>query len=264
MSWKDDDGPPAAVLTRMLQGGTALRAGRVVRAELIDRKPAGAMGSVHAVAVTYSPESRGKLPERVILKRTRPDTAFSPNEVRFYLELLPQLPAGTAPECFGAAWDGDTRQYALILEDLSESHACLLGPGLPAIGRDQVGYMMDRLAALHAAWWERPLQGFGRRAGDAAGTTGRMMPRLAEGYRDHHGRLGDTLTSDHERLYSDYLAKRPRALADRLRSGDAFALLHGDAHVGNFLFPRGGGASDPDRLGRRPGRAGDLGTSPTP
>ena len=82
-----------AVLTQLMGQTEALTRGAVERADIIDRKVAGAMGSVHSVALGYAEGSAGALPARVILKRTRPDVAFSPNEVRFYQSLLPHLPA---------------------------------------------------------------------------------------------------------------------------------------------------------------------------
>lgn len=224
--------------TEILLGGPALARGSVASAELLDRKPAGAMGSVHSVALGYTPGSAGEMPRRVALKRTRPDIQFTKGEVRFYRELAQALPPDTAPRCFGSVYHDETRQYALVLEDLSATHECLLGPGRPPVGPERVGQMMDRLAALHASWWERPLRGYGQRAADPSQLTQENLPRLGAQFPELSHHFGDALHAEQDALYRRYFAERAPRLLERLATRRAFALLHGDAHVGNFLFPR--------------------------
>jgi hypothetical protein len=228
--------------TGILLGGPALSAGSVDQTTILDRKPAGAMGAVHSVVLEYAPGSAGLLPDRVALKRTRSDLRFTNSEVRFYRELAPELSVDTAPRCFGSFYDEEAQQYALVLEDLSETHECLLRPGVAPVGPEPLGLMMDRLAALHAGWWERPLDGFGSRAADPSRLTARNLPLLGEQFPELSLLLGSALSKDQAVLYRRYFENRAPVLLERLATRRAFALLHGDAHVGNFLLPRVGGA----------------------
>lgn len=231
-------------LTELLRAGPALTAGSVSSFEIIERKRAGAMGSVHSLRLRYTPGSRGERPERVVLKRTRPDIEFDSVEVVFYRDFAPKLAAGTTPICHGSVFCQDSKQYLLLLEDLSETHECLLGPGLPPIGVESVGILAECLARVHASWWERPLEGLGRRAADPARVTRKVMPGLAEAYPRLRSRLSGILSEKQDDLYLRYFEQRTHALLARLERGRAFAFLHGDAHVGNVLFPRAQGTGN--------------------
>lgn len=57
-------------------------------------------------------------------------------------------------------------------------------------------------------------------------------------------RLGERLHERDDALYRRYLERRSPELVARLETRRGFALLHGDPHVGNVLFPREGIRAD--------------------
>ncbi|MDD9938913.1 MAG: aminoglycoside phosphotransferase family protein [Myxococcales bacterium] len=230
-----------ARLTDMLRDSGALSAGQAVeRVVTGPRMRAGAMGAVHPMTLEYS--AGVQLPTALVYKRTRPDLKFDALEVRFYRELARELPAGIAPRCLAARHDEKLGQYFLLLEDLGQTHQCLLGRELPPIGPERVGQAVDALATLHAARFEGQLLGFGERANDPAATTRRSLPWLREHYPRVRRRLGERLQEREDALYRRYLELRSPELVRRLEARRGFALLHGDPHVGNVLFPREGTA----------------------
>lgn len=228
----------SARLTELMREGGALSPTQDVGQVLVgDRMRAGVMGSVHPLTVHYT---HAPLPTRLVYKRTRPDVRFDAMEVRFYREIAVTLPPTIAPRCLAARHSEQGGQYFLLLEDLGETHRCLLGRELPPIGPERVAEAVDTLAALHAARFEGELVGFGERANDPAATTRRSLPWLLERYPQVRRRLGERLRDSEDSLYRRYLERRQPELVARLQSRRGFALIHGDPHVGNVLFPREG------------------------
>jgi thiamine kinase-like enzyme len=49
--------------------------------------------------------------------------------------------------------------------------------------------------------------------------------------------LGDRLSDERRQIYRDVLGAMPH-LFQRLTSNHALSVVHGDVHIGNFLYPR--------------------------
>ena len=152
-------------------------------------------------------------------------------EVRFYNQLAPQLTG--LPYAYGAAFDSWTGRYLLVLEDLP-TESCEFPDTLHPISPDQAGLVIELLADLHAAFWERlprdgrgPLGWLYTPSGDVTSLlTGSLMhasmKRLAE--------------------RSPFPVENGRFIADNYRAVAALidtpphTVMHGDAHPGNMYF----------------------------
>lgn len=152
-------------------------------------------------------------------------------EVRFYNQLAPQLTG--LPYAYGAAFDSWTGRYLLVLEDLP-TECCEFPDTLHPISPDQASLVIELLADLHAAFWERlprdgrgPLGWLYTPSGDVTSLlTGSLMhasmKRLAE--------------------RSPFPVDNGRFIADNYRAVAALidtpphTVMHGDAHPGNMYF----------------------------
>lgn len=152
-------------------------------------------------------------------------------EVRFYNQLAPQLTG--LPYAYGAAFDSWTGRYLLVLEDLP-TESCEFPDTLHPISPDQAGLVIELLADLHAAFWDRlprdgrgPLGWLYTPSGDVTSLlTGSLMhasmKRLAE--------------------RSPFPVENGRFIADNYRAVAALidtpphTVMHGDAHPGNMYF----------------------------
>lgn len=156
-------------------------------------------------------------------------------EPRVYAELLPDLPI-IAPRCYGAAWDDQTQEGVVLLENLAEAGATIHSPR-SAIGADEAAAMLAMLAQMHGATaqpafrvqrpWLHPLF---HDIGDPDGylnyvskpetlATFLALPR------------GDTLpagTRDAGKIAAAFTKTTRWGHDDANRT-----LIHGDAHVGN-------------------------------
>ncbi|MGO9926409.1 MAG: phosphotransferase [Mycobacterium sp.] len=155
-------------------------------------------------------------------------------EVRFYSQLAPQLTG--VPKAYGAAFDAWTGRYMLVLEDLP-AESCEFPDTLHPISVDQASLILELLAELHAAFWDRlprngrgPLGWLYTPSGDVTSLlTGSLMntsiKRLAE--------------------RTSFPVDRGRFIADNYRAVAAVidrpphTVMHGDAHPGNMYFHGG-------------------------
>ena len=159
-------------------------------------------------------------------------------EVAFYGKIAPATPAGLVPRCFDSAWQAETRQWHLLLEDLTDTHDIATPWPLPP-DEKMCRRMVHTLARFHAAWWDDPRLGveIGTRVdGETARQAMRSYAGAFERFADH---LGDRLSSERRQLYERFFAAAP-GLQARVLSHRHVTLVHGDAHVWNCFVPKDG------------------------
>ena len=204
----------------------------------IDREMSTTQSTLTFMRVQYSPDAAPVLPTRLLLKRpmiTDNYTVLLDKEIEFYALLAPELSSPPVARCLASAGDMSATGAYLIFEDLRATHADLPWPQPP--GAPQHELAVDTLAVLHARWWQSPLLG----AGIGIAHTANSLRTMVDGIAAHLPAFCDA--------HQDVLSNQRRQLLERvftsrllpwLRLTDARALtiIHGDAHVGNFLFPR--------------------------
>lgn len=205
--------------------------------EVGQRFRAGAMGIVHPLVLHYKNRSKPTCPQKLIFKRTRSDLKFHDREVRFYHEIMPKLPKGITPLCFGSRYCEQRKQYFLLLEDLSEKYECRLGKRFPPLKPKYVGMALDSFATLHASHWQSSLNGFNERVNNPVLKIQDTMLDLKKNYPYIRKRFGNFISTTEDRLYSRYFDSREEPLIARLENKNDFTLIHGDGHVGNLMFP---------------------------
>jgi hypothetical protein len=196
---------------------------RIIRLRLTYNGPANALpGSL--IVKTGLPEQRGT------------EWSIGRQEVAFYSDVAPSLPAGLVPRCFEAHYADATTPWHLVLEDLTETHALATEWPLPP-SEAQCRTLVGSLGRLHAAWWDDPRLGVtvGALFDDAA--MGRFIGRVAGHFEVFADRLGDELSGERRAFYEELIAAAPR-LHKRYRAGGNITLTHGDAHVWNCFLPR--------------------------
>lgn len=157
------------------------------------------------------------------------------NEVAFYAGVAAATPAGLLPYCLDAAWDAATRDWHLLLEDLTDSHFIATAWPLPP-AEAQCALIVSTLARFHAAWWDDA------RLGTEIGIwLDEQLPKRLGDFADRFAgfadQLGDRLTPERRQLYERFMQAAPR-LAERYRARRNMTVAHGDAHVWNCLIPK--------------------------
>jgi aminoglycoside phosphotransferase (APT) family kinase protein len=202
------------------------------------------MGFISDVAIlraTYSPDAGDHLPQRLFLKRTKPELhpeyrQAGEHEVRFYSQVAPAAHDLPVPACYYASWDAATSHATLLLPDLSASHFQRPLPIPP--GRQQGEQIVESLAQVHAHWWSHPELGKSIGAPLDPAAAAASEARLQASYPAFLTYLGDSLLPAQRAAYERILASSfLQRRAERLLAQRTLTLIHGDAHTNNVMLP---------------------------
>jgi hypothetical protein len=181
-------------------------------------------------------------PGSLILKTGLPERAGAQwnsgrQEVAFYMQVATQMSAPLVPRCFDAAWDDDTNNWHLLLEDLTNSHFTLASWPMPPT-LEQSERIIAVRARFHAGWWDDP------RLGVSIGTW--VEPHdpplrlFAAEFARFADRVGDRLPAERRSIY-ERLIEEGHRLNARYHVHRNMTIIQGDAHVWNVFLPQAGG-----------------------
>lgn len=226
-------------LTANLSQQGILRQGQVMRVTPGEARASFA-SRVCRLKVTYSANASPGVPARLFLKTSSP--ALAPGEfdheqidreVYFYQVVAPAMNTEFIIPCFSAARDAETGATHILLKDITATHTPCSQPPSSCTCEQAV----EILSRLHAFWWDHLRLGkdigqyptWEERQQDFADTE-----KCTHEFMNH---LGDALSPAWGAVYESVLPALPN-LFRRHAAGKNLTLVHGDAHLGNFLFPR--------------------------
>jgi hypothetical protein len=180
-------------------------------------------------------------PSSVILKMGHLDGAGHPSyanrqEIAFYRDIAPALPARLVPNCFEAVEATDSSAWHLLLEDLTDSHFIATEWPLPPTFA-QCESIVQALARVHAAWWDDPRLGVSVGCWRDTAASDRILQSLVDQFARFADRYGEMMPPERRDLYKRLFDSAPRLLA-RYHSRRNLTIIHGDAHTWNFFLPR--------------------------
>ncbi|MBS0540276.1 MAG: phosphotransferase [Proteobacteria bacterium] len=165
--------------------------------------------------------------------RITPTRNASKIEGSFYSGLAATLPGGITPRCYGAFQAGDSEAWHILLEDLDPTHEratqWTLPPPLPRF-KDIVA----TLARIHAVYWDDPRLGV--TVGNWPTHTWSDTPfdKIFPGFV---AMLGERLSAERRDLL-EAQRRSSKVLFARYAGPRNATLIHGDAHVLNFMVSR--------------------------
>jgi Ser/Thr protein kinase RdoA (MazF antagonist) len=235
----------AAWLTDTLRANGTLPRGQVTEVQLKPRLFASSL--IIPLELLYSTDAPATAPKHLILKISKVRSDIDrPKEIEFYTSIA--LTASDLPviKCYDAAYAPELRQFHLLLEDLSDTHFSHPPSQIPPrkIYCEQI---VDALAQLHAFGWgtahreqhlrQLPLEEIAN--SQTAIELGQWAAQTLPAFADF---LGDRLSNERLKILEHACAALPARLSIRLADTESLALIHGDVHIGNFLYPH-----QPDR-----------------
>ena len=177
-----------------------------------------------------------KMPARTAATRLMGEIGrLGETEVRFYTELAAELSG--VPKSYGAAFDGLTGRYVLVLEDLPADE-CEFLDTLHPIDPEKASLLVELLARLHATFWGR------LPARSGSGPLGWVYSASGD---DTSLLTGSLLKQSTKRLAERtsipvgngrFIDENYRAIA-QLTDAAPHTVMHGDAHPGNVYFRNG-------------------------
>ncbi|MBT2321813.1 phosphotransferase [Variovorax paradoxus] len=183
------------------------------------------------VGVTLAWSTETGAPVRAVLKASH--LGFGREELPFYQTIAGRLNCPVVPQFFGGGTDEPTGRTWLLMEDLSGSHECPSeAPLPPTLARSTK--LVEALAQFHAAGWDNTgWQG-------SAPTLWQRL-RSSEWQEAASERLfiqaGDALDDRTRGMYARF-QRNFLALVERAEHLQGKTLVHGDAHVWNWMLPR--------------------------
>ncbi|MCV7330816.1 phosphotransferase [Mycobacterium cookii] len=166
-----------------------------------------------------------KMPAETVATRLMGELGrLAQTEVLFYRDLAPQLTG--LPVAYGSAFDSLTGRFVLVLEDLAVD-PCVFPDTLHPLDIDQASQIVELLARLHAAFWERLPAWTYSASGDhtsllTAPLLNTSARRLAE--RTDIGVEDGRFIIEKYRAVAELIDRQPNTV------------MHGDAHPGNVYF----------------------------
>src|SRR5262249_43971309 len=97
---------------------------------------------------------------------------------------------------------------------------------------------VETLAQFHAFWWEHPLLGVKIGEFFDKESSKELVARIRKDLSGFIDALGDRLSPNRRKAFEEALEFAPTFWARRLPSIERNTLIHGDAHMWNFLHPR--------------------------
>jgi hypothetical protein len=143
--------------------------------------------------------------------------------------------------------DDDTRQFHLLMADVSDTHFLQVS-GLPST-KAAYEQFFGILATFHTQWWDHPELGTEIGQMPDADDQGLDVERTRETVSTCAGLMGEYLTPARRSIYERIVDTIPK-LKDlrgrrRLTESGNLTVVHGDAHYGNIFFPRDPETHDP-------------------
>lgn len=193
---------------------------------------------IYRLQVFYSADSA--LPSRLLLKVPFPDNEaalkMGKNEVTIYQILTEMMSDPPVVRCFDAVYSTDSNRSHLLLEDLSDTH---YQPELPLPpSKRHCQLCVETLAQFHSFWWEH--QGLGTKIGQLfdEASISEAIDKTKEALSGFIDFLGDRLSQSRRRDFENAMALVSTFWTRRLMSVERNTLIHGDAHLWNFLHPK--------------------------
>jgi hypothetical protein len=170
---------------------------------------------------------KARLPREVTL-------TLGQREVRFYRDLAPAMTGRPLIHCYSAAFDAERASWHLLLDDVTDTHATAPSPAT----FDACSDALDALAAVHAHWWQRdpPSSSDADRQQPDEPPPDQWQERTHRSVNVFSAFLGDRLSARQRQIY-DMVVNGLLELRGRRTRGPT-TVVHGDAHLGNFLLPR--------------------------
>lgn len=234
-------------LTTILRESGALSAGRVTG---FTAAPLGAgvgfMSAMRRLSLAYDERAIGG-PTSLIAKLPPPDPGsrtideafnFYEKEVGFYRHIAPSTPVRT-PQAYFAAYEPETRDFAVLLEDLAPRQ---IGDQLQGLTADHLALALKGAAGLHGRWWRHPaLPGMEWLLGMDSPQMQQLQPIYQQCWPAVVDFLGEDMPAEMRRIGDRFATRIQDLMAVLMRQPQT--VVHGDYRADNLFF---GASGDPD------------------
>jgi len=167
-------------------------------------------------------------------------TGSGRKEVQFYNTYAQTVGHASIPRCFFAEYSQETRHYNIVLEDLSETHDQREWPNTKL--DEQYALVAECLAGVHTQWWNRPEAAQMLGLNDAEEERERLEQSTKLAVIPFLRNYSHGIAKPLLKTFTDCASVYDQVVAMKRRSQNV-ALIHGDTHFWNFLYPKSHGGT---------------------
>lgn len=224
-------------LTQTLSHNGALQRG-AVESFTMDTPDERLLSTNAKLCLKYADDARGDLPQKLFLKTVNVDQGdefFNDSEVNYYIRDYVGVEGVPLPRVYDAAYSEALGRYHILMDDLSDTHvmSCAKPPTL-----EFWLAMAEGLAAMHAPWWGRERLEQGGEPIHSPDVLMRFVDIARPGAGHILDNCADQLKPHWPALIWKLYDKHPAALIERMKDGNGFTLIHGDANCTNIFAPK--------------------------
>lgn len=227
-----------ALLTERISRHMQLQGASLLSATLRDIDAPGYLSDLAGVTLAWDRQT--VTPTQAVLKVSH--AGFGQPELPFYERIAGRLNCPVIPAFYAGGVDAPTGRTWLLMEDLSSSHQRPSTAPLPPTFARSAG-IVEALAQFHAAGWHQTWPDLG----PTLWARLRTSEWLDAACTSLFAQAGDALDEGTRDAYARFLNGFP-ALVERGDRLQGRTLIHGDAHVWNWMLPADGRAGTPKLL----------------
>jgi thiamine kinase-like enzyme len=223
-------------LTTILEKSGYLSQGKVIAVSQRQSLRLGVSSNRFHLELFYDAEASQSAPAYLFLKLGKLESFEGhKKEIDFYQILGDMKSELPIPHCFAAGYSTTSRTSYLLLQDLSKTHSGLNTALSPPKANCEKA--IECLAKIHSFWWNHPGLGIDGGNGITTDSLNKTFKYLEECTIRFLDFLSDRLSQEWRAIYEFALSSYPGLYLKCINTGMLVTLIHGDAHLGNFMFP---------------------------
>jgi hypothetical protein len=232
-------------LTNVLMNSAYIQQGEVETFSKNQSHLEGFTSERYHLKLVYTENVPNSASDHLFLKIGKPEFFEAcKKEIEFYrLAKEPQTELSLL-KCYDSAYSWDSKRSHLLLQDISNTH---YNPDLSGFRNDpdapipltqsECEKAIECLATVHASWWNNPPLGHEAGYRSKEETSSQLLQYIEIWMASIFIALGDRISPERRRLYETALSSYPTLYWDNIDAGTPLTIIHGDAHLGNFMFP---------------------------
>lgn len=214
-------------LTDVLYQNEVLNSGNVVSLKIRADTTTPFSNKIQFIDLTLSMDANPAGTLSLVYKAQEAD-----REYYFYSEIIKTAADVPVLDLYLAHYNPQIGRSVLLFPDISKSHFQSPWPVPPLY--DECKSAVTALARLHIAWWNHPHLAEAKKMASGEKSWTRRYQKAIAALPDFIAFLGNRISSPRRAIYESIIPVVELSFHQRQNA----TLIHGDAHLWNFLFPK--------------------------
>ncbi len=227
-------------LASLLEKNGFLTKDEVFTIEQNASKAFGTSAKFHSLKIKCTKNTLDSHPINILMKVMKSEfLEISKKEIDFYETILQSQIELPLIKYYGSEISEEKKQAVLLFEDLSPTHRQhgIYQWPLPPV-QNQCKDAITTLAKVHAYWWDHSCFGESGFERQPEQDVRQFYQNLEKMYVHFVDFLKDRISEQRKKILDLIFEKLPELVLNRLSNSNGLTVVHGDAHFGNYLYPR--------------------------